>query len=42
MARAEQQQGYCEQIKKALIAGATGGEIVKALEQVWGRYRSGL
>jgi methylmalonyl-CoA mutase N-terminal domain/subunit len=31
--------GYCEQIRAWLLAGATEGEIVKALEQVWGRHR---
>jgi methylmalonyl-CoA mutase, N-terminal domain len=34
--------GYCEQILSALRAGATEGEIVKALEVVWGRYRPGM
>ena len=34
--------GYCEQIKQALIAGATEGEIVKALQAVWGRYHPGM
>ncbi len=34
--------GYCEQIVAALRAGATEGEIVKALEAVWGRYRPGM
>lgn len=36
------QSGYCEQIVAALRASATEGEIVKALEVVWGRYRPGL
>jgi methylmalonyl-CoA mutase, N-terminal domain len=36
------QSGYCEQIVTALRAGATEGEIVKALEAVWGRYRPGM
>jgi methylmalonyl-CoA mutase N-terminal domain/subunit len=31
--------GYCEAIHAALAAGATEGEIVKSLEQVWGRYQ---
>jgi hypothetical protein len=31
--------GYCEAIVAALRAGATEGEVVKALETVWGRYR---
>ena len=34
--------GYCEQIKAALLAGATEGEIIKALQQVWGRYQPGI
>jgi methylmalonyl-CoA mutase N-terminal domain/subunit len=34
--------GYCEAIYDALKAGATEGEIVKALETVWGRYQPGL
>jgi len=34
--------GYCEQIKTALTAGATEGEIVKALQEVWGRYHPGM
>ena len=34
--------GYCEQIYTALKAGATEGEIVTALELVWGRYRPGM
>jgi methylmalonyl-CoA mutase, N-terminal domain len=34
--------GYCEQIVTALRHGATEGEIVKALEAVWGRYRPGM
>jgi methylmalonyl-CoA mutase, N-terminal domain len=35
-------KGYCEQIGAAVKAGASEGEIVKALEQVWGRYRPGI
>jgi methylmalonyl-CoA mutase N-terminal domain/subunit len=31
--------GYCEAILDCLRAGATEGEIVGALEAVWGRYR---
>jgi methylmalonyl-CoA mutase N-terminal domain/subunit len=34
--------GYCEAIYAALAAGATEGEVVRALEQVWGRYQPGL
>ena len=39
MADAGKTSGYCEQVYSALKAGATEGEIVKALETVWGRYR---
>jgi len=39
MAARGEQQGYCEAVLTALRCGATEGEIVKALEQVWGRYR---
>ena len=42
MASSGATSGYCEQIKAALKAGATEGEVVKALEQVWGRYRPGI
>ena len=42
MAEAKQVSGYCEQIYTALKAGATEGEIAKALERVWGRYRPGI
>ncbi|MBN2083328.1 methylmalonyl-CoA mutase [bacterium] len=34
--------GYCEQMLAALQAGATEGEIIHALEAVWGRYRPGM
>jgi methylmalonyl-CoA mutase N-terminal domain/subunit len=42
MAAAGATTGYCEAIYSALAAGATEGEIVKALEAVWGRYQPGL
>ena len=42
MAQGGAKSGYCEQIKAALKAGATEGEVVKALEAVWGRYRPGI
>jgi len=42
MAARGDKSGYCEAIHAALQCGATEGEIVKALEQVWGRYRPGL
>jgi methylmalonyl-CoA mutase N-terminal domain/subunit len=42
LAAAGARSGYCEAIYAALAAGATGGEVVKALEQVWGRYQPGL
>src|SRR5690606_16263580 len=34
--------GYLELIRECLLAGATEGEIVKALESVWGRYQPNL
>jgi len=34
--------GYCEQMLAALRAGATEGEIIHALETVWGRYQPGM
>ncbi len=42
MAQGGVKSGYCEQIKVALKAGATEGEVVKALEAVWGRYRPSI
>ncbi|MDQ3023814.1 MAG: methylmalonyl-CoA mutase family protein [bacterium] len=39
LAQSDARFGYCEQILACLSAGATGGEIVKALELVWGRHR---
>jgi methylmalonyl-CoA mutase N-terminal domain/subunit len=42
MADSSASGGYCEQVMVALKAGATEGEIIKALEQVWGRYRPGV
>ena len=42
MAAQGEKSGYCEAIAAALKCGATEGEIVKALEQVWGRYRPGI
>jgi methylmalonyl-CoA mutase, N-terminal domain len=42
MAERGEKSGYCEAIVAALRCGATEGEIVTALEQVWGRYRPGI
>ncbi|MCH7472226.1 hypothetical protein IIA79_04670 [bacterium] len=42
MAQRGETSGYCEQIKAALTAGATIGEIVGALTAVWGRYQPGV
>jgi methylmalonyl-CoA mutase N-terminal domain/subunit len=39
LAHSGERFGYCEQVLACLRAGATEGEIVKALEQVWGRHR---
>lgn len=39
LAHTKERFGYCEQIIACLRSGATEGEIVKALEQVWGRHR---
>ena len=35
----EKQEGICEQVLKCVRASSTGGEIVAAMEKVWGRYR---
>ena len=35
-------RGYLAQIRRALLAGATEGEIVAALTSIWGRYRPGI
>ena len=37
-----EKSGYLELIRECLLAGATEGEIVKALEAVWGRYQPNL
>jgi len=42
MADGGETAGYCEQMLAALKAGATEGEIIHALEAVWGRYRPGM
>jgi methylmalonyl-CoA mutase, N-terminal domain len=39
LAHSGERFGYCEQIIACLRARATEGEIVRALEQVWGRHR---
>jgi methylmalonyl-CoA mutase N-terminal domain/subunit len=39
LAHSDARFGYCEQMLACLRAGATEGEIVAALEQVWGRHR---
>ncbi len=37
----EKEAGICERALDCVRAGSTGGEIIAAMEKVWGRYRGG-